>query len=165
MRAGWRLAWAARAAAALAGCGAGRTASTSLSTPPQRLDVRSPAFSPGRPIPSRFTCQGQDISPPLSWSGVPPAARELDLVMRDPDAPGGNFIHWQLTGVAPSTRTLAAGQTPPGARPGPNSFGSLGYRGPCPPPGRAHHYVITLTAHSGAVLLAAGSLTGTYARR
>jgi Raf kinase inhibitor-like YbhB/YbcL family protein len=159
------VAWAIPAAATLAGCGAGLTAPNPLSTPPRLIEVESPAFAPGGAIPSQFTCQGQDISPPLRWSGVPHTTRELDLVMRDPDAPGGNFIHWQLTDIPPTTRALAAGQTPAGARPARNSFGSVGYRGPCPPPGRAHHYVITLNARSGAALLATGSLTGTYARR
>jgi phosphatidylethanolamine-binding protein (PEBP) family uncharacterized protein len=85
--------------------------------------------------------------------------------MRDPDAPGGNFIHWQLTGIAPSTRSLAAGRIPPGAKVGRNNFGTTGYRGPCPPTGPAHHYLITVTAKSGAALLGTGTLVGTYARR
>ena len=155
-----RLAAALAVAAVLAGCGG------SSSGPPRvQLEVSSPAFAAGGSIPTGFTCQGQDISPPLRWSGVPQGARELDLVMRDRDAPGGNFIHWQLTGIPPSTRRLAAGETPPGAKAGRNDFGKLGYGGPCPPAGRAHHYVITLTARNGAAVYGAGSLVGTYARR
>jgi Raf kinase inhibitor-like YbhB/YbcL family protein len=155
--------WILAGALLLGGCGL--TGSNPTSPTPKRIHVSSPAYLPGGRIPARFTCQGEDVSPPLTWSGVPAPARELDLVMRDPDAPGGNFVHWQLSGIPPSTRALGAGQTPGGARPGRNSFGSLGYRGPCPPAGAAHHYVITVSARSGAALVASGTLTGTYARR
>ena len=148
----------------LGGCG-GLSGSNPLSPVRSRIDVTSPAFVTGGAIPSRFTCRGQDISPPLRISGVPRAARELDLLMRDPDAPGGNFVHWQLTGISPSTTRLAAGENPPRAKAGRNSFGSVGYRGPCPPRGSKHHYVITVTARTGAAVLGVGTLTGTYARR
>jgi Raf kinase inhibitor-like YbhB/YbcL family protein len=148
------------AAAVVVGCGG------SSSSPPRvRIDVTSPAFVGGAAIPSQFTCQGADISPPLQWSGIPHGARELALVMRDRDAPGGNFIHWQVTAISPSTRGLAAGEIPAGARAGRNDFGKIGYGGPCPPPGRAHHYVITLTARNGAAVYGSGTLVGTYARR
>jgi Raf kinase inhibitor-like YbhB/YbcL family protein len=149
---------------ALGGCG-GLALTNPISPTPVRIVVSSPAFAAGGEIPPRFTCQGQDISPPLRLSGVPRRALELELVMRDRDAAGGNFIHWQLTGIPPGTRSLAAGQVPRGARLGRNSFGSTGYRGPCPPPGPAHHYVITVSARSGEVLLGTGTLSGTYARR
>ena len=149
---------------ALAGCGT-FSAHNPISPSRARIDLSSSAFAAGAPIPPRFTCQGQDVSPPLEWSGVPGGTRRLDLVMRDPDAPGGNFVHWQLTGLRPSTRALGAGETPPGAAIGRNGFGTIGYRGPCPPPGPAHHYVITLTARAGAAVLGTGTLTGTYARR
>ena len=154
----------AAAGLVLAGCG-GLSAHNPISPSRTRVDVSSPAFAAGGPIPARFTCQGQDVSPPLRWTHVPSGARELNLVMRDPDAPGGNFIHWQLTGIPPSTRALTAGEIPPGAGVGRNDFGTTGYRGPCPPPGPAHHYVITLTAQAGAAVLGTGTLTGTYGRR
>jgi Raf kinase inhibitor-like YbhB/YbcL family protein len=150
--------------ALLGGCG-GLGSRNPISPPQVRISVSSPAFRAGGPIPARFTCQGQDVSPPLRLSGVPHAARELELVMRDPDAPGGNFIHWQLTGIAPTTRQLPTGQIPAGAKSGRNGFGSRGYRGPCPPAGHAHRYVITVTATAGAAVLGEGTLTGTYARR
>lgn len=129
------------------------------------IHVSSSAFAAGATIPRPYTCDGADISPPLHWSGVPPQSRELRLLMRDPDAPGGNFIHWSVSGIAATTSGLAAGERPAGAVEGRNSFGTLGYRGPCPPSGeKAHHYVITVTAVSGGSTLASGSLTGTYAR-
>lgn len=104
------------------------------------------------------------------------------MVMRDPDAPGGNFIHWVIAHVAPAngSMSLAVGATPRGAVLGKNSFGSIGYRGPCPPSGPAHHYVITVYALgqpsglgrgftaadvSGLPVLGQGTLTGLYARR
>jgi Raf kinase inhibitor-like YbhB/YbcL family protein len=139
---------------ALGGCGDNTLA---------RIHLSSPAFTAGGRIPQTFTCQGLDASPPLRWSHVPRGTRQLELTMRDPDA--GNFIHWQLTGIPASTRAMTPGQVPAGAQAGRNSFGTTGYRGPCPPRGPAHHYVITLTARSGSTTLATGTLTGTYARR
>jgi Raf kinase inhibitor-like YbhB/YbcL family protein len=131
-----------------------------------RLTLRSSAFPPGGAIPSRYTCDGRDISPPLHWSGVPGDATQLQLTMTDPDAPGGNFIHWQLSGLSPASSGLAAGVEPAIGNAGTNSFGTTGYRGPCPPRGaRAHRYVITLVALGNGQAVASGSLTGTYARR
>lgn len=144
----------------LAACGSSQPGSV------QKISVRSPAFAPGAAIPRLYTCDGRDVSPPLRWSGVPDDATQLTLTMIDPDAPGGNFIHWQLSGVSPRLGGLAAGQVPAIGNEGTNSFGTTGYRGPCPPRGAAaHHYTITLTAIGSAGALASGTLTGTYARR
>jgi Raf kinase inhibitor-like YbhB/YbcL family protein len=134
----------------------------------ERIELSSTAFTAGGPIPRHYTCDGADVSLPLRWSGVPPDARELTLVMRDPDAPGGNFTHWSLTGIPPSVAGLPAGSVPAGAVQGRNSFGTIGYRGPCPPRGdKPHHYAITVTALAGAgrQKLGSGTLVGTYARR
>jgi Raf kinase inhibitor-like YbhB/YbcL family protein len=144
------------AVAALASCGGSQSQSPSRSTssgpPPVRLvgslRLTTPAFSAGAAIPRAYTCEGRDISIPLRISGVPRGTRELVLVMRDPDAPRGDFVHWALAGIPPSTTSLAAGAVPGLVVPGRNSYGALGYRGPCPPPGRAHHYVLTLSALS-----------------
>lgn len=155
---------AALAAVGLGGC-AGLGATNPLSPPVSRLTVSSSAFAAGGAIPARFTCEGQDVSPPLRWSATPAAARTVEILMRDPDAPGGNFIHWQLTGIPAATRSLQTGQVPAGARPGRNGFGTIGYRGPCPPSGPAHHYVITVTALDGVAVVGRGTLVGTYARR
>lgn len=150
------------AALALAACGGSSGGAKPAST---RVDVSSPAFASGGPIPSQYTCDGRDVSPPLRWSGVPRGTKELRLLIRDPDAPGGNFIHWSVVGIPPTADGLASGALPRGAIAGNNSFGSVGYRGPCPPPGEEHHYQITVSALSGRTLLASGTLTGTYARR
>jgi Raf kinase inhibitor-like YbhB/YbcL family protein len=151
-------------ALALGGC-AGLGGANPLSPARARISVSSPAFTAGGAIPPRYTCDGDDISPPLRWSGIPRASHALDLVMRDRDAPGGSFIHWQLTGIPASIDALAAGQVPPGVKVGRNDFHRVGYGGPCPPAGPAHHYVITLTSKAGAAVTGVGTLVGTYARR
>ena len=141
----------------LAACGSGA---------PRMITVRSSAFSPGGTIPPLYTCDGRDISPPLHWSGVPGDATQLTLTMTDPDAPGGSFIHWQLASISPGSTGLAAGAQPAIGVAGTNSFGTTGYRGPCPPRGaKPHHYVITVTALANGQAVAYGTLTGTYARR
>ena len=147
--------------------------------------LSSTAFANGTKIPSEFTCQGEDISPPLSWSGYPPSARSLAIVMEDPDAPSGVFTHWILFNVPPSLGSLGSNQ--PADKnihgvgyQGKNDFGQIGYKGPCPPPGNVHHYKITVFALSTAVnispgssradlmremmghVLASGTLTGTF---
>ena len=149
-----------------AACGSHRSTSAAA---PSSISLSSPAFAAGATIPREYTCDGRDVSPPLQWSGLPPGARELALVMRDPDAPGGNFTHWTVKRIPVTTDALAAGSVPSGAVEGRNSFGTIGYRGPCPPHGDApHHYVLTLSALSANALhaapLATGTLTGTYGR-
>jgi Raf kinase inhibitor-like YbhB/YbcL family protein len=106
--------------------------------------LSSPAFAPDAAIPAQYTCDGTDISPPLAWSGAPAATKSFVLVVEDPDAPGGTFYHWAAFDLAPDATGLAAGYGAgrPGAgfREARNSFGESDYRGPCPPPGPAHHY-------------------------
>jgi Raf kinase inhibitor-like YbhB/YbcL family protein len=121
------------------------------------LRLVSPAFKAGGAIPRAYTCDGSDTSLPLRIAGVPRGTVELVLVMRDPDAPSGNFIHWALAGINPSTTAFPAGGVPSLVAPGRNSFGTLGYRGPCPPAGdKPHHYVLTLIALSAPSGLRAG---------
>lgn len=124
------------------------------------LRVSSPAFEEGATVPTEFTCQGQDTSPPLEWSGVPEGTAELRLSVTDPDAPGGTFTHWMVTGIDPSTTGVEAAQVPRGGTEQENSFGKTGYGGPCPPPGPAHRYIWTVEALSeDGDVLASGSLT------
>lgn len=115
------------------------------------LSVLSPAFQEGDRIPSKYTCQGEDVSPPLTWSEPPAGTQSFALVMDDPDAPVGVFTHWVLFNILSDSRQLAEAmptqaQLTSGALQGKNDFGSIGYGGPCPPPGRAHRYQFTLYA-------------------
>jgi Raf kinase inhibitor-like YbhB/YbcL family protein len=163
---------------ALAGCGANHASTTATrKSPAPTIRLSSPAFADGGTIPKQFSCP-RNLSIPLRWSGVPAGTRELALTMIDVDAPGGAFVHWALAGISPGTSALAAGDSvPAGAVAARNSFGHVGYGGPCPPPGEAHRYVITLLGLSersalrpgfspGALksfhALASGELTGTY---
>ena len=113
---------------------------------PERISVTSPAFAAGAAIPTRFTCEGENVSPPLAWSGVAAGTAEVALVVDDPDAPRGTFVHWVVVGLDPAKARLAEGAVPPGARQLPNSRGSAAYTGPCPPGGPAHHYRFTVYA-------------------
>jgi Raf kinase inhibitor-like YbhB/YbcL family protein len=109
------------------------------------LNIASPAIADGARIPSHYTCTGADQSPALGWSGAPAATRSFALIVEDPDAPGGTFIHWVAYNLPASATGLPEG-TPRvpaldgGGRQGINGFGRIGYNGPCPPPGRPHHY-------------------------
>jgi Raf kinase inhibitor-like YbhB/YbcL family protein len=114
--------------------------------------LTSPAFPPGGAIPAEYTCSGADISPPLTWSGVPAGAKSLVLVVEDPDAPSGTFHHWAAFDIPAASHGLAAGYSASrptgGLHQARNDFGGLGYGGPCPPPGPAHHYQFHLLAIS-----------------
>jgi Raf kinase inhibitor-like YbhB/YbcL family protein len=102
--------------------------------------LRSPAFAAGEAIPTKCTCEGETVSPPLSWSGAPDGTRAFALVMDDPDAPGGTFTHWLLWDIAPTCTSLAEGLAEGRlGTAGRNDFGRPGYGGPCPPKGRGPH--------------------------
>jgi Raf kinase inhibitor-like YbhB/YbcL family protein len=151
------------------------------------LDLRSSAFSDGGRIPSKYTCDGKDTSPPLSWTGIPAAGKSLALTCDDPDAPRGLWVHWVVFDLPPSATGLPEGvpatlEISGGGRQGKNDFGKIGYGGPCPPSG-THRYVFTLYALDSTLGLPAGAarqdllaamrnralgeatLTGTYSRR
>jgi Raf kinase inhibitor-like YbhB/YbcL family protein len=117
------------------------------------LLLASPVFSPGGAIPSEYTCDGADISPPLTWSGLPQETRSLVLIVEDPDAPSGIFRHWAAFDIPAGMPGLAAGygaDRPASTfREARNDFGALGYGGPCPPYGHGvHHYHFRLLAIS-----------------
>jgi Raf kinase inhibitor-like YbhB/YbcL family protein len=137
-------------AAALAGLAPGCGDETVEGPPPSApatIRLTSGEFGEGDAIPARFTCAGEDVSPPLQWDGVPARARALALVMEDPDAPGGTFVHWTMLDLPPSGSGLESGERPPGAREAKNSFGDEGYAGPCPPKGdKPHRYVFSVYA-------------------
>ena len=118
--------------------------------------LTSPAFATGRPIPRRHTCDGENLSPALSWSAPPPSTHSLALVVDDPDAPIGVFTHWLAWGIDPDTGTLPEGQPAPVE--GRNDFGTVGYRGPCPPRSHGpHRYVFRLYALGADPELAPGA--------
>jgi Raf kinase inhibitor-like YbhB/YbcL family protein len=110
------------------------------------MDLTSPNFEEGGPIPPERTCDGEDVAPGLHWSGVPNDVVELALTCEDPDAPGGTFVHWVAWGITPSSRQLTADDRA-NIHEGENGFGKDGYGGPCPPPGHGpHRYEFTLYA-------------------
>lgn len=123
----------------------GERTATEATTVTDSLALSTTAFDDGS-IPGQYTCDGEDVSPPLSVSGVPDDAATLALVVDDPDAPGGTFTHWLVWNVPAETTDLPSGlpqsETLPdlgGARQGRNDFDEVGYRGPCPPTGDGPH--------------------------
>jgi Raf kinase inhibitor-like YbhB/YbcL family protein len=129
------------------------------------MTIRSDAFAEGQPIPRRHTEDGEDLSPPLTWSDPPEGTRELALIVDDPDAPRAEpWVHWVVYKIPPDVRTLPAGipqspslNVPLGALPGKNSWDSDGYRGPAPPRGHGtHHYHFRLYALDAPLAAAQG---------
>lgn len=113
--------------------------------------LTSPDFNPGETIPTRFTCQGADVSPAFRWTEVPEGTREFVMTCTDPDAPGGIFHHWAAWGIPPDWSFLRSGFGPeteaPGFHQAINDFGKPGYGGPCPPKGDPpHSYHFRLSA-------------------
>jgi Raf kinase inhibitor-like YbhB/YbcL family protein len=134
------------------------------------FSLGSPAFPPGGAIPRRHPCEGEDVSPPLRWSGAPEGAAAFVLVVEDRDARG--FVHWVVVDIPAGSSELAEGSKPgslaagSSAAPteGRNDFGRRGWGGPCPPPGSGdHHYVFTLLALASPLGLG-GSPSATEAR-
>lgn len=126
------------------------------------LTLTSPAFRQGVDIPKKYTCDGDNVSPPLAWSGVPQGTRSFLLVCDDPDAPSGVFHHWAAYDIAADWRMLEEGHGPEsladGFRQAINDFGKPGYAGPCPPRGdKPHRYHFRLSALSEPTLAAASS--------
>jgi Raf kinase inhibitor-like YbhB/YbcL family protein len=109
------------------------------------FQLKSAAFRPNGRIPDTYTCEGEDVPPPLVWSGAPAGTKSFALIVDDPDAPGGTFCHWAIFDISP-TATSLGDETPIGAHEAMNDFGRAGYGGPCPPPGRPHHYRFRLLA-------------------
>jgi Raf kinase inhibitor-like YbhB/YbcL family protein len=153
------------------------------------MNLTSPAFSNGGEIPAKYTCEGEDISPPLAWSGVPEGAKSLALIVDDPDAPDPahpkmTWVHWVAYNIPSSVSSLAEGakQLPAGALAGLNDWKRTGYGGPCPPIGR-HRYFHKLYALDRALpnlgqvtkdkleaamkphIVARAELVGTYQKR
>lgn len=154
----------------------------------KRFVLTSEAFRHGDVLPTRFTADGLDLSPPLAWHGVPDGTVALALLVEDPDAPGGTFAHWLLWGLPTTARALPEGvprrhHVVEGARQGRNDYGRIGWGGPSPPVGPAHRYAFRLCALDRTIalapaaslaellqaidkhVLAVAELVGTYGRR
>jgi len=121
-----------------------------------KMEISTGAFAPGGQIPAKYTCSGDNISPMLTIRGVPPSAKALVLIVDDPDAPAGTFVHWVFYNLPPQTSQIEAGIKPDatlaeGGVQGRNDFGRAGYGGPCPPPGAPHHYRFRLFAVSSQI--------------
>lgn len=195
----YRIAVAAMIAAlgiVTAACRARPPAPEAVPTPPQevttveeRFTLTSSAFADGERIPARYTADGDNLSPPLAWSGAPEGTVSFVLIVDDPDAPRGTFTHWVLYAI-PGTRADLPTDVPTkdtvrdlgGAKQGLNNFGMVGYAGPAPPRGPVHHYRFTLYALSAQLelppraergevekamathLLGQARLVGTYSR-
>jgi Raf kinase inhibitor-like YbhB/YbcL family protein len=146
-----------------------------------KMKITSSAFQQGGNIPSKFSCDGANTSPPLQISDVPSGAKSLVLVVDDPDAPSGLFTHWAIWNISPQTSTIAEGSTPKGVQ-GTNDFGRSGYGGPCPPSGTHRYYFkifaldreldlsssakrSQLDAAMKGRVIAQGELMGRYARK
>lgn len=109
------------------------------------ITVKSSAFTDGEMIPKKYTCDGDNISPPLSWSGLPEGTESLALVLNDPDAPAGDWVHWVLYNIPATQSSLPEGAKGFGDE-GKNTYGNIGYGGPCPPKGSAHRYFFKIYA-------------------
>jgi Raf kinase inhibitor-like YbhB/YbcL family protein len=126
------------------------------------MELRSAAFDSGNNIPRKYTCDGDNISPPLNWRSVPDETEVFVLICDDPDAPRGPFVHWILYDLPADIRRLEKdvpqdGQLASGGVQGRNSSGKIGYTGPCPPQGPAHHYHFRLYALDKALGLSTGA--------
>jgi len=131
-------------------------------TPGFAFDLKSPAFGENASIPCTYSCDGPDRSPPLRWSNPPAGAKSYALVVEDPDAPSGTWVHWVLYRIPAGTRQLPEGvpgrDTVAGAgTQGVNDFKKVGWGGPCPPPGSAHRYVFALYALDSELTLPPGT--------
>jgi Raf kinase inhibitor-like YbhB/YbcL family protein len=109
------------------------------------LTIASPAFKHNGSIPEKYTCDGADLNPPLVIEGAPPGAKSLALIVDDPDAPRGTWVHWVVWGMDPKTKEIKEESVPAGAKQGMNDFRKRNYGGPCPPSG-THRYFFKLYA-------------------
>ena len=126
------------------------------------FSISSPSFQNGKDIPKKFTCDGEDVSPALSWTDPPQGSKSFALIADDPDAPRGTWTHWVLFDLPSTTTTLPegvpkVGDLAGGGRQGVNDFPKIGYGGPCPPPGKPHRYFFKLYALDSQLNLKAGA--------
>ncbi len=116
-----------------------------------KIKIETTGFNESGYIPTKFTCDGEDISPKLSWSKVPEKTRSIAIICDDPDAPMGTWVHWVVYNIPPEKNSLKENfpkvrKTKEGILQGLNDFRRIGYNGPCPPPGKAHRYFFKIYA-------------------
>ena len=121
-----------------------------------KLSIASPTFLPDGMIPSKYTCDGADVSPPLLIGNAPEKTRSLALIVDDPDAPVGTWVHWVVWNIGADTREIPENSVPPGALQGTNDFRKQEYGGPCPPSG-THRYFFKLYALDSSLIAQAGA--------
>jgi Raf kinase inhibitor-like YbhB/YbcL family protein len=122
------------------------------------MEIISPVFREGHPIPVQYTCRGQNVNPPLNIFSVRAGTQSLTLVMHDPDAVSGDYLHWLMWDIPPNTESIPVNSVPVGAVQGTNDSGSTGYTGPCPPAGSGtHNYIFDFYALDTTLDLPAGS--------
>lgn len=119
------------------------------------MQIKSPAFQHHQEIPSKYTCEGENVSPSLVFQDIPPLTKSLALIMDDPDAPKGIFVHWVVWNLPPEGLVLEEGVKV--LRQGVNHYGKKHYMGPCPPPGKPHRYFFKLYALDTLINLPEGS--------
>ncbi len=110
----------------------------------KELKVTSPAFEHNQAFPKKYSCDEQDINPPINIENIPEGTKSLVLILNDPDAPAGLFDHWLLFNISPHQSRIGENSAP--GTEGLNSGGTLGYTGPCPPPGKPHRYIFNVYA-------------------
>jgi len=120
------------------------------------MKIASPAFAENGKIPKQYTCDGQDASPPLTIESPPANTASFAMIVDDPDAPGGTWVHWVVWNIDPATREISAATVPKGALQGINDFKKKAYGGPCPPSG-THRYFFKLYALNALLTLSPGS--------
>jgi Raf kinase inhibitor-like YbhB/YbcL family protein len=113
------------------------------------MQIESRAFADHQPIPKKYSCEGADLSPPLTFRAPPAGTKTFALIVEDPDAPSGVFDHWIAWNLSPETRELEEGAKVP--KQGKNHYGEFAYRGPCPPRGKPHRYFFKLYALDTAI--------------
>lgn len=126
------------------------------------LELKTAAFEPNGNIPKKFTCDGPDVSPALSWTGAPQKTQSFALIADDPDAPAGTWVHWVLFDLPGTAKDLPEGvpkekELKNGGRQGTTDFKKIGYGGPCPPPGKPHRYFFKLYALDAKLNLPSGA--------
>ena len=126
------------------------------------MQIGSPAFADGAAIPKKYTCEGEDVSPPLNWGSAPEGTKSFALISEDPDAPSGIWVHWVIYNIPGEVNKLSENIPKSevvlnGVKQGLNDFEQIGYGGPCPPPGKAHRYFFKIYALDSYVNLKSGA--------